>query len=183
MTEARDGEPEFVVVGHVSKPHGTKGEVYVWSLTDRPASTFQPDLTLLVADGDGRDPDPDLPALRLVAARPYRKGFLVLFEGIHDRDGADTLRDRYLLRRLEDTEPLAEGEIFYHQVLGLRVVTTDGNEVGRVTEVFEVEPAALLEVEGPSRSFLIPFTNQVVLACSVEDGTIVIDPPQGLLDL
>ena len=181
--EGREGDPEFVVVGHLSKLHGTKGEILVWPLTDRPATTFHPGVDLLVSDADGGDPDPALPPVRVVAVRPYRKGLLVFFEGIEDRDRAELLRDRYLLRSFDEIEPLEEGEIFYHQLLGLLIVTTDGLEVGRVKEVYGLSPTDLLEIEGEGRDHLIPFTRRVVVEWSVEEGRMVIDPPEGLLDL
>lgn len=181
--ERMAGDPEFVVVGHVSKPHGTKGEVYVWPLTDRSETTFRVGAEFSISDPEGERPDHDFPAVRVGAVRPYRRGFLVLFDHIDDRNAAETLRDRYLLRRFEDTEPLEQDEIFYHQLLGLRVVTVAGVEVGRVKEVYELRPADLLEVEGPERDYLIPFTKEVVVSWDVGEGRVVIDPPEGLLEL
>lgn len=181
--EGRVGDPDLVVIGHVTKPHGTKGEVYVWPLTDHPESTFVAGASLVLSDEEGRDPDPGFSPLRVRSVRPFRRGFLLHFDGIEDRDRADLLRARYLLRAFSETEPLADGEIFYHQLLGLRVVTAQGVEVGRVREVYGLKPTDLLEVEGLGRAHLIPFTRQVVLGWSVEEGTMVIDPPEGLLEL
>jgi 16S rRNA processing protein RimM len=177
------GDPEYVVVGHVNKAHGTKGEVFVWPLTDRPDSTFVPGIELQFADAGGNDPDPEYPAARVVAVRPYRRGFLVFFDGVDDRSLAEGIRDRYLLRPFADTEPLERGEIFYHQLLGMRVVTKDGVDVGEVNEVYELRPAHMLEVRGESKEHLIPFRKDVIVSWSLEDRRIVIDPPEGLLDL
>jgi 16S rRNA processing protein RimM len=177
------GDPEYVVVGHVSKAHGTKGEVFVWPLTDRPDSTFIPGVELQIADEGGNAPDPEYPAARVVAVRPYRRGFLVVFDGVDDRDLADAIRDRYLLRPFEETDPLATGEIFYHQLLGMRVVTKEGVDVGEVNEVYELRPADMLQVRGDSKEHLIPFSKDVIVSWSLEDRRIVIDPPEGLLDL
>jgi 16S rRNA processing protein RimM len=176
-------DPEFVVVGHVSKPHGTKGELFVWPLTDRPESTFKPDMDLLVSDAGAQAPDPRFPPIRIAAVRPYRKGYLVFARGVEDRDGAEALRDRYLLRPFSETEPLENGEVFYHQLLGLRVVTVEGQEIGRIREVYELRPAELLEIEGADRDHLIPFTKQVVVRWDLDEGLLVIDPPEGLLEL
>ena len=93
------------------------------------------------------------------------------------------LRGRYLLRPLSETEPLEEGEVFHHQLLGLSVVTVEGREVGRIREVYDVRPAILLEVEGEAGKHLIPFAEDFLVALSLEEGTLVIDPPEGLLDL
>ena len=181
--EHRVGDPDFVVIGHITKPHGTRGEVYVWPLTDHPDSTFEPEASFRLSDADGEAPDPGVSPLRVRSVRPYRRGFLVCFHGVVDRDAADLLRNRYLLRAFDQTEPLEEGEIFYHQLLGLRVVTAEGLELGRIKEVYGLKPADLLEVEGPDGAHLIPFTRQVILHWSVDEGTMVIDPPKGLLEL
>ncbi|MEX1256991.1 MAG: ribosome maturation factor RimM [Gemmatimonadota bacterium] len=176
-------DPDFVVVGHFSKPHGTKGELFVWPLTDRAETTFAPGVRLYVSDPKGELPDPEFAPVRTSSVRPFRRGFLILFEGIADREAAEVLRDRYLLRPFDEIEPLAEGELFYHQLLGMTVVTTDGEEVGRVREVYALRPADLLAVEGPNGEHLIPFTREIVSGWELEEGKLVINPPAGLLDL
>ncbi len=176
-------DPGFLVVGQLSKPHGMHGELYVWPLTDHPEGTFAPGVVLRLADGDAREPDPDAPPLRVAAVRPHRGGFLVTFGGVDSRASAGALRGRYLVRPFEEIEPLAEGEIFYHQILGLDVFTVDGTPLGRVSELYEVEPTDLLEVRGEGTEHLIPFRKDVIVEVDVEARRIVVDPPEGLLDL
>ena len=72
---------------------------------------------------------------------------------------------------------------FYHDLLGMEVVTVDGDSIGEVTEVYELRPADLLEVMGPEKSILIPYISQVVHSVSVDENRIVLDPPDGLLDV
>lgn len=175
--------PEHLVVGHIRKPHGVGGELFVRPLTDHPERTFAPGVVLRPAAHEGQDPDPDLPPLEVEAVRPYREGVLVRFAGVEDRNQADLLRGRYLLRRLEDVEPVAEDEIFYHELLGMRVEDRDGVELGRVVEVYEGRPADLLEVRRPGGTFLIPFARAVVVETDREGRRLVVDPPEGLLDL
>ena len=55
--------------------------------------------------------------------------------------------------------------------------------VGQVREVYELEPAHLLEVKGDGKLHLIPFTEQVVKEVDVEHRRVVIEPPAGLLEL
>ena len=74
-----------------------------------------------MAHGDDEVPDPAAPPLRVDAARPYKKGLLVCFAGVGNRDAAEELQGRYLLRELSELEPLGEGEVFYHQLLGMKV--------------------------------------------------------------
>ena len=175
--------PGHLVVGFVSKPHGIRGEVFVQPLTDHPEGAFAPGVVLLVGDQRGRAPDPDAAPLKVEASRPMKRGFLVRFGGMRTRNDADDLRGTYLLRSVEDLEPLAEGEVFYHDLLGLAVETVDGASVGKVQEVYEQAPADLLEVRTPRGSLLIPFVRTVVVEVDLEARRLVIDPPDGLLEL
>ena len=176
-------EPEFLVVGHLSKPHGNKGEIMIWPLTDRPEDVFSPGRRVTAGDEDGEPGDTPL-TLQVEESRPYRKGYLVKFQGVDDRNAAIELATRYLLVPAgELPEEEEEDALFYHELLGLRVETVDGREVGRVREVFETEPAHLLEVMGEDRIHLVPYVSRVVKEVDREGGRLVIDPPEGLLDL
>ena len=176
-------DPRFLVVGHLNKPHGTKGELFAWPLTDRPESVYAPGTLLLPGDVEGTRPDPDLPPLRLDSVRPFKRGYLVSFGGVRDRQGAERLQGLYLFQETEALEPLAEGEVFYHQLLGMEVVTKGGEAVGRIKEVYELRPADMLEVHGPTGEVMIPFLSHIVIEVDADAGRMVIDPPEGLLDL
>ena len=63
------------------------------------------------------------------------------------------------------------------------VRTTDGSELGRVEEVYELEPAVMLEVRAEAKTLLIPMTERIVREVNAEEGWMVIEPPEGLLDL
>lgn len=176
-------DPSHLVVGHLNKAHGTKGEIFVWPLTDHPESAFAPGVVLSLGEPDADEPSPDLPPLRVEGARPFQRGWLVRFGGVDDRTRAELLRGRYLYRPIEELEPLAEGEVFHHQLLGLMVHTVGGEEIGRVAEVFELEPADMLEVHGERGVVMIPFRPEIVIEVDVQGGRVVVDPPEGLLDL
>jgi 16S rRNA processing protein RimM len=176
-------DPRFLVVGHLNKPHGTKGELFVWSLTDHPERVFVPGAALSAGDEDARAPDPDMPPLRIVDVRPFRSGYLVSFAGVRDREGAERLRGRYLLTGIESVAPREEGELFYHELLGMEVVTRQGQALGEIVEVYELRPADLLEVHGPAGEVMIPFMSHIVVEIDRENRRMVVDPPEGLLDL
>jgi 16S rRNA processing protein RimM len=178
----RGSPPSFLVVGHLNKPHGTKGEMFVWPLTDHPESIYAPGVFVFVAEVDGDAPDPEIGSLRITAVRPFRNGYLVYFHGITDRGRAEGLRGRYLVMPIEDLAPLAEGDLFYHQMLGMEVVTKDGRRLGEIAEVYELRPAAMLEVRGPEGDVMIPYLSHIVVVVDAEAGRMVIDPPEGLLE-
>lgn len=177
-------DPRFLVVGHLNRPHGTKGEIFVWPLTDHPESTYAPGVVLYLGSGDTGEPDPDLPPLRVETVRPFRKGYLVGFGGMDDRGQAERFQGYYLLRSVEELEPPAEDELFYHELLGLTVRTVEGTRVGVVREVFELRPADLLEVtRDDGRAAMIPFVGDILVEVDLDEGVLVIDPPEGLLEL
>ena len=176
-------EPAYLVVGHLNKVHGTKGELFVWPLTDHPESTFAPGVILYLGDDKGDTPDTSQPTLVIEAVRPFRRGYLIKVNGVTTRTEAEYVVGRYLFRPKNELAGLEEGELFYHQLLGMRVITVAGEEVGEIVEVYELTPADLLAVRGPGGIRHIPFLKSIVQTVDAEAGTMVIDPPEGLLEL
>ena len=175
-------EPEFLVVGRIGRPHGTRGELVVHPRTDNPGHVFVAGTVLRPGDDAGQAPEPDVPPLRIADARPFQRGWLVTFDGIDDRNAAGQLRNRYLLIERTRLPPLENGEVFRHELLGLEVVTTDGARVGEVIEVYELRPADLLEVRTDQGTVLVPFVETMIRELDVAGGRLVIDPPEGLLE-
>lgn len=167
----------------MTKPHGTKGEVFVWPLTDSVAAIYAPASELLLGDRHGKL-DPQAGSLVVESTREFKRGLLVKFKGLVDRNAVETLGSRYLLVPIERVEARAEDEVYYHELLGMQVMTKEGEPVGEVSEVYETEPAHLLEVKsGSGRVHLIPFAERIVKEVDAANRRIVIKPPPGLLDL
>jgi len=176
-------EPDHLVVGRVVKPHGTKGELFVWPMTDRPEDVFGAGRELRLGDEDG-GMDGDAPVLEIERSRPFKRGLLVMFAGVSDRDAVDGWANRCLLAPRAVLTGPAEDETYYHDLIGLRVETVDGDAVGRIVGVYETAPADLLEVEAEDgRRRLIPLSKQIVRRVDVGEGRLLIEPPPGLLDL
>ena len=182
MTGAAPPEPDHLVVGHLTKAHGIKGDIALRPLTDRPDDVFAPGREILLGDRHGELP-PAVRRLTVERSRHHKRGLLVKFEEVPDRNAAEELAGRYLLVRTEDLAPAEEGEVFYHQLLGAEVVTIEGEAVGRVREVYETEPTHLLEIEADGKRHLVPFAESIVREVDVDGGRIVIEPPEGLLEL
>ena len=176
-------QPTHLVVGHVTKPHGTKGEVFVWPLTDSADSIYAPDSEVLLGDEHGKL-DPDGGSLVVESARDFKRGLLIKFRGMADRNAVEDLGNRYLLVPIEQVAPRDDDEVYYHELLGMQVVTRDGETVGEVSEVYETEPAHLLEVKNSAgKVHLIPFAERIVKQVDPAARQIIIKPPPGLLDL
>jgi len=147
-----------------------------------------PGRQLVPADAaGGSGPDVDAPVLTVRRAKPFKGGWIVRFEEIPDRTVAERWRGRYLLVTRESLPPPASGEIYYHQLVGLRVEQRDGRVVGVVDGWFDLPHGLMLDVrraEDATRkdSILIPYRPEVIALVDVAGGKVVIDPPAGLLD-
>jgi 16S rRNA processing protein RimM len=169
-----------LVVGRVAKAHGVTGEVVVEIRTDDPDIRFTPGSSLR-----GR-PSRGGPESRYVidSVREHGGRLLVRLEGVADRNAADALRGTLFLVDSQDLPPIEDPDEFYdHQLEGLQVVTTTGAVVGSVEEVLHTAAGELLSVRSDEGEVLVPFVSAIVTSVSLADQTVVIDPPDGLLEL
>ncbi|MGD1173539.1 ribosome maturation factor RimM [Mycobacterium seoulense] len=170
-----------LTVGRVAKAHGIAGEVVVEIRTDDPGARFAPGNTLRgkVSRGGGeRD-------FVVESAREHGGRLLVRLAGVADRDAADALRGTVFVVDSEDLPPIDEPDTYYdHQLEGLHVRTTAGQDVGVVAEVLHTAGGELLAVRrGDGGEVLVPFVGAIVTSVSLDDAAVEIDPPEGLLDL
>lgn len=164
-----------LVVARVGRPHGVRGEVSVEVRTDSPDERLVPG-SVLVTDPAGVGP------LTVETARSHNGRVLLTFGEVPDRTAAEGLRGVLLLADVPDDDD-EEDAWHTHELVGLRVVTVDGADVGRVADVRTLPAQDLLVVElagGAQR--LVPFVTALVPEVDVAGGRVVIDPPGGLLD-
>ena len=174
--------PEHLVVGQVTKPHGIKGEVFVHVLTDNPDHIFAAENDLLIGDANGGLGD-DPEVVTIERARSFKRGLLVKFEDLQSREDVEDMAMRYLLVPADAVAPLEAGELFYHQLLGREVVTSDGVQLGHVREVYETDASHLLEIVGTDGKIrLIPLVEAMVKELA-PDAPVIVEPLPGLLDL
>jgi 16S rRNA processing protein RimM len=171
-----------LVVGRVARAHGIGGEVVVDVRTDDPDSRFAAGGTLRGRASRGGAER----TFVIDSVREHGGRLLLRLTGVADRNTADALRGTLFLVDSADLPPIDEPDEFYdHQLEALRVMTTDGVDVGRVSEVLHTPGGELLAVrpEDPELpEILVPFVKAIVTSVSLADGTIEIDPPVGLLD-
>jgi 16S rRNA processing protein RimM len=155
--------PALLEVGRIDKPHGLRGEVIVRLVTNRQER---------LAAGERLATSSGAP-LVVRSSSPHQGRFIVAFDGVTDRAGADALRGVVLLAPpLEDPD-----ELWVHEMIGAQVIDEEGTVRGRVVEV-EANPASDLLVLDSGA--LVP----VQFVVEVEAGErVVIHPPAGLFDV
>jgi len=171
-----------VIVGRVGRPHGIRGEVVIGVRTDEPDLRFPVGAVL----GAGPTPDSDTPPaqLRVASARWHSGQLLVAFAGVTDRTAAGELTGSWLSVDSSQLPATPDPDEFRdHELIGLSVRTCAGEAVGVVTDVLHYGQD-LLVVQRPDDGgeHLVPFVKAIVPEVDVAAGTIIIDPPPGLLD-
>ncbi len=164
-----------VVVGRIGRPHGIRGEVTVEPRTDEPDERFAPGAVLIAS--------PPTERLEVERSHWHSGRLLVSFAGVTDRNAAEALRGVILEIDRDDSEEPDDPEEFYDSALvGCRVRTVEGADVGEITEVAHLPAQDLLVVVGPFGEVLVPFVEEIVPTVDPAARMVVIDPPPGLLE-
>jgi len=181
--------PEYAIVGLIRKAQGIRGEVVVEPLTDKPDVVFASGSRVFAGTTDGelavahdvRGED-EIPTLTIARSQPFKKGLIVQFEELQDRDSAELWRGRYLLARFSELPPLQDDEVYLHDLTGMKVVSADGAEIGEVAAFYELPQGIMLDVTTSRGSVLIPYRAEIIVRTDLETRSIVMDDKLGLLD-
>ena len=169
-SEIADG---YIAIGHIGSLFGVKGEVKVTPATDFP-ERFRALKTVYLG--------PDARPIQLVSSRPHQNALLVRFAGYTTREEAQALVGLWVQIPAADVLPLAEGERYIFQLIGLKVRTTDGRDLGVVDEVLSTPANEVLVTHGPLGELLIPYINDVIAEENPHSDEIVVYPIPGLLE-
>ncbi|MEN3359987.1 MAG: rRNA processing protein RimM [Mycobacteriales bacterium] len=167
-----------LVIGRIGRPHGVAGDVTVAVRTDDPEGWFVPGAVL-------RTDPAELGPLTIQAVRFRSGGLIVAFAGVADRSRAQALAGALLVVDTASLPDLTDPDEFYdHQLVGLTAVLPDGTALGAVHEVLHPPGTDLLAVrDDAGAERLIPFVRAIVPTVDLPAGRLVVDPPDGLLDL
>ena len=182
MSDARSSSLDTVVVGRIGRPHGVRGDVTVEVRTDDPDLRFVPGAVAGDRSGGPRAAD-DHPASTGTAppcccASSARTG-----RPIADREAAESVRNTELLVDVADLPALDDDSFYDHQLVGLAARTVDGTPIGEVTAVRHEAQDLLVVARPGGGEVLIPFVAAIVPTVDVAGGFLVVDPPEGLLEL
>ena len=169
----------LVAVGEVLRPWGLQGEVRVRPLTDRPKERFTNlhECVLWEPRPDRREP------CRIASCRFEGESLLVRMEGVSSPEDARRFTGRLLAVAQEDVLPAPEGHFYPWEMAGAVVETRDGRRVGEFVRVEGSEGQPLWVVAEGGREHLVPAVPEIVVDVNVAERRIVIDPPEGLLEL
>jgi 16S rRNA processing protein RimM len=170
---------EWIVVGRVARPHGIRGCVIVNPDTDFPDRRFRPGGRLQVAS-PGSEAGVEY---QIVSVRFHQQRPILELEGVESMSAAEALAGAELRMPLTALEPLPEGTFYHHQLIGCEVHDRAGQSLGTVRTVEGPMERSRLVVAGDRGEIQIPMTEGICVSVDPAAGRIVVDPPEGLVEL
>ena len=158
---------DLLRVGVISSAHGIKGEVNVFPTTDEPEMFAHWKTLRLVEKKQSR-------LIHVRGAKYFKNMVILSLEEIADRNQAELLRQ---------AAPCGENENFITDLIGLRVVDENKEELGKCTDVFQTGANDVYEIELlDGRKVLFPAIPSCILDVDLEKGIMTVHVMAGLID-
>jgi 16S rRNA processing protein RimM len=168
---------EMALVGRIARAHGNRGHVIVDPETDFPDERFRPGSVVHIRRDDVIEP------LTIANVRFHRGRPIIGLAGVDTISAAEALAGRELRVSPDLLQALPPGVFYHHDLIGCSVVTRDGALIGRVSRVDGNATGSRLVVDGSAGEVLIPLAEGICVDVDVTGRKIVVEPPDGLLDL
>jgi 16S rRNA processing protein RimM len=173
-----DSSQDLIVIARAVRTRGLKGEVVAELLTDFP-DRFE-DVDQVTATATGRQPKP----LELEDYWFQKDRIILKFKGYDDIDKASELIGCEFGIPEVDRVELGEDEYYDWELEGCTVRLVDGRSVGKVTSILKTGATEILMIiDDEGREHLVPLAAEMIVEIDIEAKSIVVDPPEGLLDL
>ena len=162
----------YLLLGRVARPFGIKGEVRVHPYNPF-SDTFSFLKSLFLKSADGK-----IQEFKIEHVRTHQDCFLVLLDGVNDRDKAEAIRDFEVLAKKDQLPKAKPGEYYWFQLLGLKVRSEEGKELGQVIAMEQTNPYLdgndILVIQADCGEVMVPFTKKNVKKVDLDAGEIVI---------
>ena len=173
-------DDSLITVGRILGAHGRDGEIRVRSTSDVPDRFDEGKILMVSRDGVVAEEQ----TYRIARSRStVSKGsveLIIAFHDFFDRDLAMRLAG-YCLCVAQSEVPVAEeGEYFHYQLLGLKVRTVEGEELGELAEILETGSNDVYVVTSSAKELLLPALSNVVREIDIDSGVMVVNLPEGL---
>jgi 16S rRNA processing protein RimM len=176
LSSDEPGGEELLVVGRILRPHGVRGAVIVRVESDWP-SRFRDGARMLLQTVSG-----DCREITIESCSEHKGDMLVYLPGVHEREAAQLLKGSYLLVRSCDAAPLARGEYWAHELVGMRVVTREGIDLGQVNDVIcRTAQDILVVIDATGAEFQLPFVEEFVKNVDTAEKVITVKVIEGMI--
>lgn len=164
-------------VGVITRTHGIRGEVKVYPTTDSPLR-FNEIEEVMLKNGPRKE------RLRIQEVRYFKNLVILKFEGIDSMNDAELLRGGELYIDRSQGEELSENEYYIADIIGMEVVTEEGEPVGQVKDVLETgaNDVYLVKREG-KKDLMLPAIRDCIREVDIENNRMTVHILDGLADL
>jgi len=168
----RRPEPEFLTIARILRPWGVRGEMKLERLSSHPEDLSTGRRVYL---GDESRP------FDVQGVRAQRGSLIVKLAGCDTPEQADALRGLTVSIARRDASPLRPNQYYHQQMIGLNVVTHDGDVLGRIVEIVETGANDVYVVHGPRGEVLLPARVEVIKQIDLDAGQMIVSLLPGLL--
>ncbi len=165
-----------VTIGKISRVRGTRGEMVVVPLTDDPRR-FRKLRKVIISKEESTG------EFLVEGAREFKGKVLLKLKDVESPEEAKELVGGFIELERDQLIELPNGRYFIFDIIGLEVVTTKGQRIGKVKEVISLPANDLYLVEGDKRLYDIPAIKEVIKKIDLEKREMIIEPIKSLLDL
>jgi len=167
-----------IAVGKVAKAHGIKGELKVYPFSGRPDDFRGYRLLTLVEPVQGL-----ARAYEVEQCRPLGNLVLLQLAGLSGRSAAEGLRGWEVRIDREFLPVLGAATFYWHDLVGLPVLSDTGQELGLVTSILVTPAHDILVITGAGGEYLIPVVAECVVGLAPDGKVLLVTPPPGLLEM
>ena len=169
---------KYLRVGVITSPHGVRGEVKVYPTTDDVMRFKKLDKVILdLGRGETRE-------LKIRQVKFFKNMVILKFDGVDTMNEVEGWRQKDLLITRDQAIPLEEDEFFITDLIGLNVVTDEGETLGTLTDVMETGANDVYCVKTPEgKELLLPAIRDCILDVDLDKEEMLVHVLPGLLDL
>jgi len=174
---------EWLTVGLVTSCHGINGQVKVKSLSDFEERFLKPGMRWLQKENE----TPSKIELLSGFKQPGKETFIIKLQGINTRNHAEKLKKFKILVNADTLPKLKKEEFHLLELVNLEVKTLENDKLKKIGKVINLENEKnnllVIELFQSQKKVLIPFVKQIVPLVDTENNFLIINPPNGLLEL
>ena len=174
---------EWLIVGFITSCHGTNGQVKVKSLSDFEERFLKPGMRWLQKENE----PPSKIDLISGFKQPGKETFIIKFQGINNRDHAEQIKTFKFLVKTDKLPKLKKEEFHLLELINLEVKTLENDELKIIGKVINLENEKnnllVIELFKNQKKVLVPFVKEIVPLVDIKNNFLIINPPNGLLEL
>ncbi len=174
---------EWLIIGFITSCHGINGQVKVKSLSDFEERFLKPGIRWLQKENEPPS------QIKLISGfkQPGKETFVIKIEGINTRNHAEQLKKFKILVKTDNLPKLNKEEFHLLELVNLKVKTLENGElkiIGKVINLInEKNNLLIIELFKNQKQVLIPFVKEIVPLVDIKNNFLIINPPNGLLEL